>query len=165
MLGAIIGDIVGSVYEFHPVKTKEFPLFSAKSRFTDDTVMTLAVAEGLMNGGSAEDFVAAMRKYGAQYWRAGYGQRFSKWLCDDHPAPYNSYGNGSAMRLGQGIHAFGPTADNFRYLRQYARRIHGLFHFRHVVNFPTPENHQFHACSADGGNISRLPSRSDRSQA
>lgn len=64
MLGAIIGDIVGSVYEWNNIKTKEFPLFSPECFFTDDTVLTLAVAEGLMNGGNIEDFITAMKKYG-----------------------------------------------------------------------------------------------------
>lgn len=106
MLGAILGDIIGSPYEFTPnnIKTTEFPLFSGKSRFTDDTVMTLAVAEGLMNSGGKEtaihaECIAAMRKYGKMYPKAGYGQKFFRWLGSKNPAPYNSYGNGSAMRV------------------------------------------------------------------
>lgn len=67
MLGAIIGDIVGSIYERHSIKTKEFPLFGSYCRFTDDTVMTCAVAEGIMNGGKREDFADAMKKYGRMY--------------------------------------------------------------------------------------------------
>jgi len=99
MLGAIIGDIVGSVYEWDNIKTKDFPLFSLKCFFTDDTVMTLAVAEGAMNGGSPEDFVAAMKKYGHLYPDAGYGGRFWNWIFSDSADPYNSWGNGSAMRV------------------------------------------------------------------
>ena len=64
MLGAIIGDIIGSVYEWNNIKTKEFPLFSERCFFTDDTVMTVAIAEALLHGGAAEDFVASMRKFG-----------------------------------------------------------------------------------------------------
>ena len=64
MLGAIIGDIVGSIYEFHNIKTKDFPLFSERCRFTDDTVMTIAVAEGLMNGGAPDDYTKAMKRLG-----------------------------------------------------------------------------------------------------
>jgi ADP-ribosylglycohydrolase len=101
MLGAIIGDIIGSPYEFdrNNIKTTDFPLFGERSRFTDDTVMTLAVAEALMEGGNSEDYVKAMRKYGKLYPYAGYGQRFAIWLCSSKPEPYNSYGNGSAMRV------------------------------------------------------------------
>ena len=99
MLGAIVGDIAGSVYEWHNIKTKDFPLFREDCRFTDDTVMTVAVAEALMNGGKREDFIDAMKKYGRMYPRAGYGGRFRMWLQSDDRAPYNSYGNGSAMRV------------------------------------------------------------------
>lgn len=99
MFGAVVGDIIGSVYEWHNIKTKDFPLFREDCRFTDDTVMTCAVAEGIMNGGSRNDFVDAMKKYGRMYPRAGYGGRFSKWLLSDSREPYNSFGNGSAMRV------------------------------------------------------------------
>jgi ADP-ribosylglycohydrolase len=99
MMGAIIGDIVGSVYEWHNIKTKNFPLFRDDCTFTDDTVMTIAVAEGLMNGGQQDDFIDAMKKYGRMYPDAGYGGRFSGWLFSDSRAPYNSFGNGSAMRV------------------------------------------------------------------
>ena len=99
MFGAIIGDIIGSVYEWHNIKTKEFPLFRADSHFTDDTVMTCAVAEGIMNGGSADDFIDAMKKYGRMFPKAGHGFRFRQWLFSDNRSPYNSFGNGSAMRV------------------------------------------------------------------
>lgn len=99
MIGAIIGDIVGSVYEWNNIKTKEFPFFQDKCFFTDDTVMTIAVAEGLMNGGTEDDFIDAMKKYGRMYPDAGYGSRFGAWLFSDSREPYNSWGNGSAMRV------------------------------------------------------------------
>jgi len=99
MLGAVIGDIVGSVYEWNNIKTKDFPLFRPDCFFTDDTVMTLAIAEGLMNGGEAVHYIAAMKKYGELYPHAGYGGRFSSWLFSDATEPYNSWGNGSAMRV------------------------------------------------------------------
>ena len=67
MIGAIVGDIVGSVYEWNNIKTKDFPLFSPECFFTDDTVMTLATAEGLMNGASKEAFIKAMKRYGRLY--------------------------------------------------------------------------------------------------
>lgn len=99
MLGAIIGDIVGSVYEWHNIKTKEFPFFSKRCHFTDDTVMTIAVAEALMNGGTPDDFLDAMKKYGKLYPRCGYGRHFHRWVKLDNREPYNSWGNGSAMRV------------------------------------------------------------------
>ena len=107
MLGAIVGDIVGSPYEFTPnnIKTENFPLFKAESHATDDTVMTLAVAEALMQswGGTDEEIraalIASMRAWGKAYPYAGYGKRFILWLNAEHPRPYHSYGNGSAMRV------------------------------------------------------------------
>lgn len=99
MMGAIIGDIVGSVYEWNNIKTKEFQLFQDKCFFTDDTVMTIAVAEGLMNGGGKDDFIDAMKKYGRMYPNAGYGGCFRSWLFSESREPYHSFGNGSAMRV------------------------------------------------------------------
>ena len=99
MIGAMIGDIVGSVYEWNNIKTKEFPLFRDGCFFTDDTVMTVAVAEALMNGGEKDDFIDAMKKYGRMYPDAGYGGRFGAWLFSDSREPYGSWGNGSAMRV------------------------------------------------------------------
>jgi ADP-ribosylglycohydrolase family protein len=101
MLGAIIGDIIGSVYEFQNKKQKNFPLFTPMSRFTDDTVMTLAVAKWLTEDKehSKEGLVQRMQSLGKRYPNAGYGGGFKRWLNDCHPKPYNSYGNGSAMRV------------------------------------------------------------------
>lgn len=99
MLGAIIGDIVGSVYEFSNIKTKDFELFKPSCRFTADTVMTCAVADAIMNGGSESDFIRSMKKYGRMYPHAGYGGRFRVWLKSMDTEPYNSFGNGSAMRV------------------------------------------------------------------
>lgn len=99
MLGAIIGDIVGSVYEWHNINTKDFPLFRSDCFFTDDTVMTIATADALMNGGEADNFIDAYKKWGRRYPRAGYGGRFRGWLHSDDRQPYNSWGNGSAMRV------------------------------------------------------------------
>ncbi len=99
MLGAIIGDIVGSVYEWDNIKTKEFPLFRDDCFFTDDTVMTIATAEALMNGGEADDLIDAYKKWGRLYPHAGYGGRFGAWLRSDDREPYDSWGNGSAMRV------------------------------------------------------------------
>ena len=96
LLGAIAGDIIGSVYEFLPCKKMEFPLFSKSSSYTDDTVMTIANAEWLLGG---HDLVRIMQDYGSRYPDAGYGGRFYSWLFTREPKPYNSWGNGSAMRV------------------------------------------------------------------
>ena len=96
LIGAIAGDIIGSIYEHRPIKSIDFPLFKEYSRFTDDTVMTVANADWLLTNDSLSD---TMRKYGNHYLTAGYGRMFLRWLMSDNPQPYNSYGNGSAMRV------------------------------------------------------------------
>ena len=97
--GAIVGDIVGSIYEFKNIKTKDFPLFSNQCSYTDDTVMTIAIYEGLRNGGKPDDYIDAMKKYGKMFPNESYGLRFYHWLKSDDREPYNSFGNGSAMRV------------------------------------------------------------------
>ncbi|MCH5327082.1 MAG: ADP-ribosylglycohydrolase family protein [Duncaniella sp.] len=101
MLGAIIGDIVGSTRERRNVKSENFELVPAWSRFTDDTVMTLAVARWLMEDPDhqSDTLVGIMQEMGRLYPHAGYGGLFRKWLKSDNPQPYGSYGNGSAMRV------------------------------------------------------------------
>ena len=105
MLGAILGDIIGSPYEFsEQVEGPDaFPLFSKDSRFTDDTVLTLAVANGILEAGrsrarTADAVKSEMQRLGKLYPDAGYGARFIQWLESPHPRPYQSWGNGSAMR-------------------------------------------------------------------
>ena len=95
MLGAIIGDVLGSSFDCYPMKTKKFELLDNKSHFTDDTVMTAAVADSIMN---EVTYVESLQKWGRKYPRAGYGSWFRKWIHQDDPKPYNSFGNGSAMR-------------------------------------------------------------------
>ena len=99
MLGAIIGDVIGSVYEWDNIKTKDFKLFKDGCKFTDDTVMTCAVAEAIMNGGTVADFRESMRKWGNRYLYAGYGSMFFEWLTSKTDESINSYGNGAAMRI------------------------------------------------------------------
>ena len=99
MLGAIIGDIVGSIYEFDNIKTKNFNLFSNKMFFTDDTVMTIAIADAIINGAKPENFILSMKKWGSDYIDKSYGRSFRKWLKSENSEPYNSWGNGSAMRV------------------------------------------------------------------
>lgn len=113
MFGTFIGDIVGSKYEFNNIKTKEFPLFSQGCDYTDDTIMTVAVAKAIMlsrseqrkkNGdgkGFQEFLVEVMQDFGRRYPHptGAYGGNFAKWLRQPNPKPYGSYGNGSAMRV------------------------------------------------------------------
>ncbi len=105
MYGAILGDIIGSVYEWDNIKTKDFPLLIPQSRFTDDSAMTVAVAEALLDAlgkdraARRDAVIRSMQKWGRRYPNAGYGGRFYDWLYDRHPHPYNSWGNGSAMRV------------------------------------------------------------------
>lgn len=96
MLGAIAGDIIGSVYEHNNIKSVDFPLFSPGSIFTDDTVLTVAVADCILNGGTYQD---KFQEYYALYPDAGYGASFHVWASAIKPMPYNSWGNGSAMRV------------------------------------------------------------------
>ncbi len=130
MFGAILGDIIGSPYEFDMGdKTKDFPLFLdgsgfRDSRFTDDTVMTIAVAEALMNAGADADddtikdcIIDAMHYWGEKYPNEGYGGKFRVWLFTKNRNPYNSFGNGSAMR----VSAAGWMADNLASARRLAR--------------------------------------------
>jgi ADP-ribosylglycohydrolase len=117
MIGAIIGDVVGSVYEWHNVKTTDFPLFSRFTRFTDDTVLTVAVANATLLKGSGDSrwsFINADKRryaeqikiYAKRYPDAGYGGRFEEWVKSGSYRPYHSYGNGSAMRVSPVAYAF-----------------------------------------------------------
>ncbi len=96
MLGTIAGDIIGSVYEARPIKTTNFPLFHPLCRFTDDTVLTVALADSLMHG---SPFVGLLKHYYRAYPHAGYGGSFHQWARSADSRPYNSWGNGSAMRV------------------------------------------------------------------
>lgn len=96
LFGAVIGDVIGSVYEWNNIKTTVFKLFSEKSDFTDDTVLSIAVADCLLN---KKDYTKTYREYGRKYPYRGYGGYFNQWLNSDDPKPYNSFGNGSAMRV------------------------------------------------------------------
>jgi ADP-ribosylglycohydrolase len=96
MLGSIAGDIIGSVYEHRPIKTTEFPLFQSRSCFTDDTVLTVAIACSILE---KTDYAATLRDLGRKYPHAGYGPAFFNWLFSPESRPYNSWGNGAAMRV------------------------------------------------------------------
>ena len=131
MYGAILGDMIGAPYEFdRGDKTKDFPLFVKASQFTDDSVMTIAVAEALMNSiGKSDDevksaLVSSMQKWGHMYPHAGYGGMFRGWLCEDNPKPYGSFGNGSAMRVSAAGWLFDTIDDTRRYARLSAEVTH-----------------------------------------
>lgn len=96
LLGAVCGDTIGSSYEFHPTKNYDFPLFSPQSRFTDDTVCSIAIADALIN---AKPFAPTLQFWCRTYHRAGYGGLFRRWIFSETMQPYNSWGNGSAMRV------------------------------------------------------------------
>src|SRR5688572_3083594 len=96
MLGVIAGDVIGSRFEWAPIKTVDFPLFHPLCSFTDDTVLTVATASAILRGAP---FGETYLDFGRRYPRAGYGGNFTKWLAAIEPRPYNSYGNGSAMRV------------------------------------------------------------------
>ena len=124
MYGAILGDMIGAPYEFdRGAKVKDFPLFSAGSHFTDDSVMTVAVAEALMATLGKDEKVVkmvlidTMQRWGRKYPDAGYGARFQLWLEKINPNPYGSYGNGSAMR----VSAAGWLYDSLEETRRVAR--------------------------------------------
>lgn len=108
MLGAIAGDIIGSVYESRPIKTKRFPLFSKDCGFTDDTVLTVAVADAILN---KKDFASALKQWGRRYPNAGYGGGFYRWMTSPVSMPYNSWGNGAAMRVSPVGFAFQSSDD------------------------------------------------------
>ncbi|HPR39745.1 MAG TPA: ADP-ribosylglycohydrolase family protein [Oscillospiraceae bacterium] len=129
MLGAMIGDITGSRYEFHNIKTTDFPLMDDGCFFTDATVTTLAVAEGLMNGKRNPEkteaaIVKAMQKYGRMFPEAGYGARFGEWLQSETPEPYGSYGSGSAMRVSPVAEYFHTLAEAEQFAEISARVTH-----------------------------------------
>lgn len=124
MVGAILGDIIGSPYEFDNIKTKKFPLFNNLSIFTDDTVLTIAVGKALIewnrNGGIAEfkkKLIDIMHDYGNRYPDCGFGGRFETWVLSDSRKPYFSCGNGSAMR----VSAVGWFADSLKEAEEIAK--------------------------------------------
>jgi ADP-ribosylglycohydrolase len=121
MIGAIAGDIIGSVYEHHPIKTKDFPLFESRCRFTDDSVLTIAVADSILTG---RPCVESMREIGRRYPRAGYGGSFIQWLYSHEPRPYNSWGNGAAMRVSPVGFAFASEEAVLQHAQKTAEISH-----------------------------------------
>lgn len=111
MLGAIAGDIIGSRFERGTIKTTDFELFTAASRFTDDSVLTVAIADAILR---ARPYAECLRGYARRYPDAGYGARFHAWFQADKAAPYGSYGNGAAMRVSAIGFAFNDSAQVLR---------------------------------------------------
>lgn len=121
MIGAIAGDIIGSIYEHQQIKTKDFPLFDERCLFTDDTVLTIAVADAILKG---SPYMGSVRRVGRRYPRAGYGGLFVRWLHSDDPRPYSSWGNGSAMRVSPIGFAFSTEDEVLRQARMSAEITH-----------------------------------------
>ena len=129
MLGAIIGDIVGSIYERNSIKTKNFEFWGAGCTFTDDTVMTLAVADAILEhlrekGDFKETLVKKMQEFGRKYPFAGYGKSFANWIYSECPEPYNSFGNGSAMRVSACAWLFDDLESVIQYAKMSAEVTH-----------------------------------------
>lgn len=126
MIGAIIGDIVGSIYEMHNIKSKDFVMFSPHCHITDDTIMTIAVYEIFEKGyqENKDEIIKVLKKWGKMYPNVGYGNRFLMWVLNENTEPYNSYGNGSAMR----ISPCGWFAKNEEEVLQYSYNITSVTH-------------------------------------
>jgi ADP-ribosylglycohydrolase len=121
MFGVIAGDVIGSRFEWAPIKTTEFPLVHPLSSFTDDTVLTVATASAILRG---TPFDQAYLDFGRRYPRAGYGGNFHKWLAAIDPQPYNSYGNGSAMRVAPVGWAYADERSVLREAKRSAEVTH-----------------------------------------
>lgn len=121
MIGAIAGDIIGSIYEHNNIKTKIFDLFSPKCSFTDDSVLTIALADSILSGIS---YTENLKKFFRLYPHRGYGASFYEWAGSKNSAPYNSYGNGAAMRIGPAGFAY----DNIYEVLQKAKEFTEITH-------------------------------------
>jgi ADP-ribosylglycohydrolase len=121
MIGAIAGDIIGSVYENNPIKTKNFPLFHPRCTFTDDSVLTIAVAKAILE---SRDYQKSVWETARKYPHAGYGGSFIRWILSDNPKPYNSWGNGAAMRVSPVGFAFDTVATVLREAAKTAKISH-----------------------------------------
>lgn len=121
MIGAIAGDIIGSIFEGHAMKSTQFPLFSPYSRFTDDTVLTVAIADSILK---KVDYATSLKTFGQKYPNAGYGSSFFKWIYAAESTPYNSWGNGSAMRVSPVGFAFNSKEDVLHQAKESAKVTH-----------------------------------------
>lgn len=129
MIGAIIGDIVGSRFEWHNIKSKDFEFFMNKCRPTDDSIMTLALAQAILvskpdHSDLAKNAVECMQSLGRRYPNCGYGRGFYKWIFSNTPTPYNSYGNGAAMR----VSSAGFAAESLEDAKEISAKITEVSH-------------------------------------
>ena len=121
MIGAIAGDVIGSVFEGHGMKSTRFPLFNRHSRFTDDTVLTIAAADSILKN---MDYGTTFKTYGRRYPHAGYGASFFQWIFSHESKPYNSWGSGSAMRVSPVGFAFDSMEDVLNEAKKSAEVTH-----------------------------------------
>jgi ADP-ribosylglycohydrolase len=122
MLGALTGDIVGSIYEWHNIKTTNFPLFQDQCRFTDDSVLTVALAQSILTG---EDYAVLMRRYYRNYPDAGYGSNFLRWSQSEGASPCFSWGNGAAMRISPVAWSCDSLEEVLQRAAHYCNPTHG----------------------------------------
>lgn len=137
MIGAIIGDIVGSRFEWHNCRKRDFELFSEKCHFTDDTVMSLAVAKAILKSRDIDgepleyNSIKYMQEMGRKYPHAGYGKKFKQWIKSKNPQPYHSCGNGAAMRVSPvafSIHTDGFFSDGFMIVSEMSKVVTSVTH-------------------------------------
>jgi ADP-ribosylglycohydrolase len=121
MIGAITGDIIGSVYEWNNIKTTEFELFSPRCFFTDDSVLTVALADAILNN---RNYADVMREYYCRYPKAGYGGMFHQWAKNSNAQAYNSWGNGAAMRISPVGYAFDTLDEVLKKAIEYTEITH-----------------------------------------
>lgn len=121
MIGALAGDIVGSIYEWNNIKTKSFPLFSPRCFFTDDSVLTIALADAILHD---LDYAKTMKAYYRRYPDADYGGRFRSWATSDRSQPYNSWGNGAAMRISPVGYAYDTLEEVLAHAQKYTEITH-----------------------------------------
>lgn len=121
MIGALAGDIIGSRFERHAIKSTEFELFTANSRFTDDTVLSLALADVILN---RKNYTELLKQYTRKYPNAGYGGFFYRWAMSDNKKPYNSFGNGAGMRISPIGFAYDNLNDVLRYAKENTEITH-----------------------------------------
>jgi ADP-ribosylglycohydrolase len=121
MIGAIAGDIIGSVYEWNNIKTKAFTLFSIKCSFTDDSILTIALANSILTGAS---YVDNMKKFYRWYPHGGYGGSFHRWAQSEWSEPYNSWGNGAAMRISPVGYAYNDLDTVLKKAKEFTEITH-----------------------------------------
>jgi len=121
MIGAIAGDIVGSIYEWNNIKTKDFEFFGAQAFFTDDSILSIALAEAILTDA---DYMQLLKRYYFLYPDAGYGSMFNAWASSDYSEPYNSWGNGAAMRISAVGYAYNTLSDVLSKAKEYTEITH-----------------------------------------